>query len=294
MGSSFSSSSTTVDDKNSTQQSSANTNASASASAPPNTAASNNDGTTSQHPVNHGSSSTTYAFTAGDTQQQQQQQQASSESEHTAAAPPPPGPPPNPPATPAAAAPEPDPQPPRACNCDTPGATGQDPAAESTPNNPAASEAHPGNQQQTYHPRVVSHIVPPIGPHAAAAMGHQQQRPIYILSSAPGQAPPQNAAFSGVNSNQPYLWVNPPLVAPSVPPPPQGNTGSWCYPSQSPFWAGASANQTNPPPQFYVAEQGYVAQPTYVATTTQQAPQQTPQVQYYVNGTTGPIVYYTQ
>ncbi|OTA95050.1 hypothetical protein M434DRAFT_394105 [Hypoxylon sp. CO27-5] len=127
---------------------------------------------------------------------------------------------------------------------------------------------------------------------------------------------------AGINPNQPYLLVNPPLVAPSVPPPQPGNTGSWCYPSQSPFWAGAAANQTTPPPQFYmadqtyvaqpaatttvavgqpnpapqmyVAEQAYVAQPAFIATPAP-APvqqQQQPQVQYYVNGSMGPRVYY--
>ncbi|KAI1462613.1 hypothetical protein F4805DRAFT_3384 [Annulohypoxylon moriforme] len=246
----------------------------------------NNDGSTFQQPL---SSPPPFTFTAGDTQQQQ----PLPGSEPATAAPPPSGPPPNPPTTPAAAAPEPEPQPSRACTCGVAGATEQSSAAEPTPETPAASAAPPGGQQQqTYHPRVVSHIAPPIGARATAAMGNQRQ-PIYVLNSAPAQAPPQNPAFVARNANQPYLWVNPPLVAPSVPPPPQGNTGSWCYPSQSPFWAGASANQTNPPPQFYVAEQAYVAQPTYVATT-QQAPQQMPQVQYYVNGTTGPFVYYTQ
>ncbi|KAI0885483.1 uncharacterized protein GGS22DRAFT_199786 [Annulohypoxylon maeteangense] len=234
----------------------------------------NTDGSTFRQPTN--SSPAPFTFTAGNSQQQKSHPAPVP----AAAAPPPSGPPPNPPTTPAAAAPEPEPEPPRACSCCVEGATDSDSSAEHTPETPDASAAPPQNQQQTQHPRVVSHIAPPIGARAAAAMGNQRPQPLYFLSSAP--APAQAPA-------QPYLWVNPPLVSPSIPPPPQGNTGSWCYPSQSPFWAGASAAQTNPPPQFYVAEQAYVAQPAYVATV-----QQMPQVQYYVNGTTGPFVYYTK
>lgn len=67
------------------------------------------------------------------------------------------------------------------------------------------------------------------------------------------------------------------------------------YPSQSPFWAGALANQANPPPQFYTAEQAYVAEPAYIVSPAPQPPPApSPQVQYYVNGTTGPFVYYMQ
>lgn len=80
------------------------------------------------------------------------------------------------------------------------------------------------------------------------------------------------------------------------------NTG---YPSQthSPFWAGASANRTAIPPSFYTAERTFIAQDAYLtepeyvvsgAPTTIQIPSQIPsQVHYYVNGSTGPFVYYT-
>lgn len=61
------------------------------------------------------------------------------------------------------------------------------------------------------------------------------------------------------------------------------------YPRQSPFWAGARQSQTTPPQHFY-AEQGYVSEPVYLVPVNNTQP--TPQVQYYVNGSTGPLVYY--
>ncbi|KAI1105350.1 hypothetical protein F4804DRAFT_331424 [Jackrogersella minutella] len=225
------------------------------------------DGTTSQQPTASAPAAT--ASTLGNTPQP--------DLAAAAAAPPPSGPPP-PPTTPAAAT-APEPQPNRQGTSYA--SVGAVSAGEATPQMPAASSAPAMD-----HPRVVSHIAPPIGAlaaaAAAAAMANQH---FIILQGAPSPAPTQNVAYAGANTNQPFLWVNPPLVAPSVPAPQPGNTGSWCYPRRSPFWAGELASQTNPPPQFYMAEQGYVAQPAYVASRVATL-QQVPQVQYYVNGST--------
>lgn len=57
--------------------------------------------------------------------------------------------------------------------------------------------------------------------------------------------------------------------------------------------AVALGQQANPAPQLYMAEQAYVAQPAYIAcANAAQQQQQQPQVQYYVNGSMGPRVYY--
>ncbi|KAI1762852.1 hypothetical protein GGR53DRAFT_499903 [Hypoxylon sp. FL1150] len=206
---------------------------------------------------------------------------------------PPSGPPPNPPAPPAAAAAAPEPNNnnnglPRAFSAvppvAPPPAVAAAAAAAAAPANPG-----PGAPGQNFYPPVF----PPIGRRAQATMPNPGA-PIIIMNPGPVQ-PQQNMAFVNASQQQPpFLLVNPPLVAPCVPPPQPGNTGSWCYPSQSPFWPGQSHWQhTSPPSQLYVQEQGYVAEPGYVMTypnVVQQNP--APQVQYYVNGSTGPFAYY--
>ncbi|KAI0108362.1 hypothetical protein F4814DRAFT_55138 [Daldinia grandis] len=256
------------------------------------------DGTTSQQPTNLPPSSPPQPPMSDPPQPEPDPAVAAAAA--AAAAPPPGGPPPNPPVISAAAA-SPDPNQNAAFPPFIP--------LFSASTQPAATVYPPFN------PPGMSNIVPPIGPGAGPAIPNFGGSPVIILSGTPAPAPAstQAAPFSNMNVNsqqqqqqqyqqqQPYLWVNPPMVAPSVPAPQPGTQGSWCYPSQSPFWAGALADQTNLPPQFYTAEQAYVAEPAYIVGAAPQPPPPpppppppSPQVQYYVNGTTGPFVYYMQ
>ncbi|KAI6090490.1 hypothetical protein F4821DRAFT_19327 [Hypoxylon rubiginosum] len=138
---------------------------------------------------------------------------------------PPSGPPPNPPAPPAAAAaaaPEPNNNNnglPPALNAAPPAAP--PPAAAAAPANPGV-----GAPGQNIYPRVVSQVAPPFGRRAQAAASNPGA-PIIIMNPAPAQ-PQQNMTFVNANQQQPFLWVNAPMVAPSVPAPQPGNTGSWC------------------------------------------------------------------
>ncbi|KAI2625708.1 hypothetical protein GGR54DRAFT_637487 [Hypoxylon sp. NC1633] len=145
---------------------------------------------------------------------------------------------------------------------------------------------------------------PPIGRRARAAMEARPYPGVGYIFNCPGpmwyeSIPRHNAAHQYVGP-PPMLWVNPPLVAPSVPAPIPGNTGSWCYPRQSPFWAGSLASQTNPPPglfnqghQLYshgqqVHSQGYGQTEYYLLDPSGNAHR----VQYILNGSTGPILCY--
>ncbi|KAJ1326269.1 hypothetical protein MN608_07715 [Microdochium nivale] len=67
---------------------------------------------------------------------------------------------------------------------------------------------------------------------------------------------------------QPFLWNNPPMVGPSIPPPPQG-MASWCHPKQSPFFAGPQGSLLNPPAhvlqqQYQQQQHFYPGQPLYM------------------------------
>ncbi|KAI0144143.1 hypothetical protein F4776DRAFT_461491 [Hypoxylon sp. NC0597] len=111
------------------------------------------------------------------------------------------------------------------------GSTGSPPPPEPEPEEEPEIVAASTPSKKDNLPRVVSHLAPPIGASARAAMAQMNQPTYIILGGAPAPAPAQNMAFAGANPNQPnqpYLLVNPPLVAPSVPPPQPGNTGSWC------------------------------------------------------------------
>ncbi|KAI1463866.1 uncharacterized protein F4812DRAFT_468298 [Daldinia caldariorum] len=217
------------------------------------------DGTTSQQPANLPAPSTPSSTPMSEPIQLQPDAAGGS--------PPSGGPPPPPPlVVPAAAAPDPNPNnafPPVAPPFGLPVATPVQPVGIVYPvPNP---------------PHLAPNIIPPVGPGSGPAIPNfGGGPPVVILNNAPAPAPPPINPQQ--QQQQPYLWFNPPLVAPSVPPPPPGTQGSWCYPSPSPFWAGASANQINPPPQFYTAGQAYVAEPAYIvgAAPQQQEQQQQP------------------
>ncbi|KAI1806083.1 hypothetical protein F4811DRAFT_551276 [Daldinia bambusicola] len=224
------------------------------------------DGTTSQQPTNLPASSPPSSPMSEPIQLQP---------DPAGGSPPSGGPPPPPPVVPAAAAPDPNPNPNNAF-----------PPVAPPFGLPVATSAQPVGilYPVPNPPHIVPNIAPPVGPGSSPAIPNfGGGPPVVILNNAPAPAPPPVAPFPNANANpqqqqQPYLWFNPPLVAPSVPPPPPSTQGSWCYPSQSPFWAGASANQTNPPPQFYTAGQAYVAEPAYIvgAAPQQQQQQQPP------------------
>ncbi|KAL7623201.1 hypothetical protein AAE478_006882 [Parahypoxylon ruwenzoriense] len=216
------------------------------------------NGTVTQEPINIPLSSASATTNMEPTQTQNQQQSQPAAAAAPAAAQPPPVPPQNPP-PPVAAAPE----------SGDPNNDDSDPAP--SPDPIPARPAPPT-------------IAPPVGARERAAA---QQR-FLVMGGLPGQ----NVVFQNP-SNAPFLLVNPPLVAPSVAPPPPGNTGSWCYPSQSPFFTGTSHLLTNPPSQA-PAPPVYVTEPVYVVNGAPQPQRQTQpqQVHYYVNGTTGPFLYY--
>ncbi|RYO73982.1 hypothetical protein DL766_008390 [Monosporascus sp. MC13-8B] len=130
------------------------------------------------------------------------------------------------------------------------------PGSEGPPNEPpsgnppavaaSASPGEPGDQSGS------PPAPPPNGPSAAPAAGGPGQ---------PGANPlaTMNQAAFVFPGNQPFLWVNPPIVSSSAAP------VSWGYRStqQSPYWPNTSHWLTNPPQQYM-----YVAGcPTYVYAT---------------------------
>ncbi|KAI0179287.1 hypothetical protein GGR52DRAFT_299042 [Hypoxylon sp. FL1284] len=195
------------------------------------------DGRTEMEPANVSSSSITEVDETAEATVVDQAPEPNAEAAPTVEAPPPGGPPPNPPTTPAAAAaPEPD-----------------DNSHRSPPLGTAAPSA--GAHTQNHPP-----LGPPIGARQRAAMANAGAA--FVVVNPYHQ--PQHSA--GVfDPQQPFLWVNAPMVAPSVPPHPPGNTGSWCHPRQSPFWARQPPTPyTSSQPQVYVQEQAYIAQLGYI------------------------------
>ncbi|OTB07110.1 hypothetical protein M426DRAFT_94238 [Hypoxylon sp. CI-4A] len=122
------------------------------------------------------------------------------------------------------------------------------------------------------------------------------QQLVFPQQQGPFQAPMQQVSVPPVGQNQPWLWVNPPFVAPPAPPPPpqNGNMGAWCYPpNPSPFYV-PQQQQQQAAPQYYVAEPAYVAEQAYIVVGAPQQQQQAPQVQYVaMNASTTPYFYYT-
>ncbi|KAI0009921.1 hypothetical protein F4779DRAFT_639873 [Xylariaceae sp. FL0662B] len=192
--------------------------------------------------------------------------------------------------------------------------------------NPSGFETAASSPAPPVTPAVTPPVTPPVAPPAEAPpaeappSGPLDEPPSSLPNATPSGPPPANPPFAPPNGPyahpppappimimsgpqnvtilnsgpRPFLWVNAPVVTSSMPPP-QPNSGSWCYPMQSPFWAGTSHLLTSPPapqPQVYIAEPAYVAENTYVVYGGSQ-PQ--PQTQtYYVSGGSGPIIYYQQ